>query len=112
PGGDRGEKKRLRSLHRPWSIPRMTERRHSGFGGFVWTLLRGINLIRLVILNIVFFGLLALLLFALGHKPTPLSQQTVLVLKPHGQLVEQFSTSPLARALDTMAGEGVRQVRV
>lgn len=90
----------------------MTERRHSGFGGFVWTLLRGINLIRLVILNVVFFGLLALLLFAFGHKPAPLSPETVLVLKPRGQLVEQFSTSPLARALDTMAGEGVRQVRV
>lgn len=90
----------------------MAERRHSGFGGFVWTVLRGINLVRLVILNIVFFGLLALLLFLLGAKPAPLATDTVLVLHPRGQLVEQFSASPLARALDAMSGQGAHQVRV
>lgn len=90
----------------------MAKQRHGGFGGFVWTILRGINLARLVILNIVFFGLLALLLFVVGHKPAPLASDTVLVLKPRGQLVEQFSVSPLARALDTMSGDDVRQVRV
>lgn len=90
----------------------MAERTRSGFGGFVWTLLRGINLIRLVILNLVFFGLLAWLAFALGRKPPPLQDATVLVLKPSGQLVEQFSASPLARALDTLSGQDVRQVRV
>jgi protease-4 len=90
----------------------MAERRHSGFGGFVWTVLEGINLVRLVILNIVFFGLLALILVLIAHKPAPLAKGTVLVLAPHGQLVEQYSTSPLARALDAMSGQDVRQVRV
>lgn len=90
----------------------MAERRRSGFGGFVWTLLRGINLARLVILNVVFFGLLALVVVIAGHKPAPLAADTVLVLHPRGQLVEQFSASPLARAMDTLSGGDVRQVRV
>ncbi|HET7664477.1 MAG TPA: signal peptide peptidase SppA, partial [Rhodanobacteraceae bacterium] len=90
----------------------MTERRRSGFWGFVWTILRGINLVRLVILNVVFFGLLALIVFIVGYQPPPLADKTVLVLHPHGQLVEQFNASPLARALDAMSGQDARQVRV
>lgn len=90
----------------------MAERKHSGFGGFIWTVLRGINLVRLVILNVVFFGLLALIVFLVGYQRPPLAKDTVLVLEPHGQLVEQYSASPLARAMDALSGQGARQVRV
>lgn len=90
----------------------MTEGRRSGFWGFVWTILRGINLVRLVILNVVFFGLLALIVFIVGYRPPPLAHDTVLVLHPRGQLVEQFNASPLERALDAMSGQDARQVRV
>src|SRR5699024_10890524 len=58
------------------------------------------------------FGLLALLLFIVSAHPRPLAKDTVLVLHPQGQLVEQFSASPLARALDAMSGQATDQVRV
>ncbi len=90
----------------------MAERGHGGFRGFVATLLRGINLARVVILNLVFFGLLALLLVLAARRPAPLAGDTVLVLHPRGQLVEQFSASPLQRAFDRLSGHDAHQVRV
>lgn len=90
----------------------MAERRRSGFWGLVWTVLFGINLVRLVILNVVFFGLLAVLAIVIGHHPAPLATDTVLVLQPDGQLVEQYSASPLTRTLGALSGQSTGQVRV
>ncbi len=90
----------------------MAKRRRGGLLMFVWTLLRGVNLLRILILNVIFFGVLALVLIALGSRPEPLAPDTVLVLHPRGRLVEQFSISPLERALDTLSGQSVHEVRV
>lgn len=90
----------------------MAQRQRGGFSGFMGTLLHGVNLVRLVILNIIFFGLLILFLLALGHTRPPLESDTVLVLHPQGELVEQYSVSPAARAMGTLSGQGVQQVRV
>lgn len=76
----------------------------------------GLNVTRLVILNLVFFAFLCLLLllvvvasFAGRHAVQP---QSVLVLKPQGQLVEQYSAPPLQRALSGLSGDDSKQVQL
>ena len=84
-------------------------------GGF-WNGLRavgrGINIARLVIINLIFFGILALILIAAGHGPPVVGANSVLVLKPDGQLVEQYSIDPASRALAKMSGQETGQVQV
>ena len=82
---------------------------------FLGNLGRGLNITRLVIINLVFFGFLFMLLavvvasFDGGHEVEP---DTVLVLKPQGQLVEQYSVAPLQRALSGLSGEDLKQVQL
>lgn len=83
-----------------------------GFAGFLRALGRGINITRLVVINVVFFGLLFLIL-GLAARGTPkLAPDSVLLLKPAGTLVEQYSIDPASRALARMSGEPVGQVQV
>ncbi|AMJ56518.1 signal peptide peptidase SppA [Stenotrophomonas sp. KCTC 12332] len=70
------------------------------------------NFTRRLILNLLFFGLLFLILIGLmvavgkGASSTALLQEgTTLVIAPEGRLVEQFSTDPLSRALGKALGE-------
>ncbi|EIL97719.1 signal peptide peptidase SppA [Rhodanobacter thiooxydans] len=92
-------------------------RRH-GFWAFLRTLGRGINLLRLVILNLVFFGVLGVLLLllaagVLGSRGARMVQDaSVLVIRPQGQLVEQYSIDPLQRALASLSGEQPKQVQL
>ncbi len=61
----------------------------------------GINFIRLLIINLLFFGFLALVLFLmLQHRKTPVAEPSRFVLEigPTGRLVEQVH-NPLGRAL-------------
>ncbi|HEX5353008.1 MAG TPA: signal peptide peptidase SppA [Rhodanobacteraceae bacterium] len=83
-----------------------------GFAGFVRALGRGINITRLVIINVVFFGVLLLVLGLMFRGAPDVGPDTVLLLKPEGQLVEQFSIDPLARAAARASGQPVGQVRV
>ncbi|MDF4004921.1 signal peptide peptidase SppA [Luteibacter sahnii] len=89
-------------------------RRRGGFGGFLRSLGRGINLVRLFVLNVFFFGLLAVFLIAIyaGSRTHAVDDKTVLVLAPEGQLVEQYSADPLSRAMGKLSGDGVKQVQV
>jgi protease-4 len=89
-------------------------RRGGGFGRFMLGLGRGLNITRLVIINAVFFGLIAvfLLLLFLGGRANQVDDRTVLVLAPEGALVEQYSADPFSRAVARMSGEGVKQVQV
>lgn len=83
----------------------------SGLYGFLRVIGRGINLTRIVILNLVFFGLLAILFVGMAAKETVrVSNDSVLVLEPRGQLVEQYSIDPLQRALAGFGNNGPRQV--
>ena len=92
-------------------------RRH-GFWAFLRTFGRGLNMIRLIILNLVFFGLLLVLLLVVtagvaGNRlDGTLQSDSVLVIRPQGQLVEQYSIEPLQRALTGLSGEDPKQVQV
>ena len=85
----------------------------NGFVGFLKVIFRGFNLTRLVILNVVFFGLLLMLLVAAAPREAlVVAPDSVLVLEPRGVLVEQFSIDPVQRALAGLAGEVPRQVQL
>jgi protease IV len=97
---------------RPQPVP--PPRRGGGFGRFLRGLGRGINITRLVIINVIFFGILAVFLIGLlvsGHT-SAVQDKTVLVLAPEGALVEQYSADGLSRAISRMSGDGVKQVQV
>ena len=96
------------------SRPVPSPRRGGGFGRFMRSLGRGINVTRLIIINVFFFGLLAVFLLALflGGRNATVDEKTVLVIAPEGALVEQYSADPLSRALSRMSGDGVKQVQV
>lgn len=94
----------------------MSNPQRNGFASFMCALGRGINITRLVILNVLFFGVLffVLALFVgLAIRGTPkVGPKTVLLLSPDGALVEQYSVDPVERALARMAGQPVGQVQV
>jgi len=79
----------------------------------VWT---GVNFIRKLALNLIFFGLvLVLLALALGRydgTPEPLQEHTTLVIDARGELVEQFRTDALNRALLSSMGKEVPEVQL
>ncbi len=76
---------------------------------------RGINLTRLVIINLVFFGLLFVLLLvvagSIGSRNV-VRQGSVLVIKPQGRLVEQYSADPMQQALARLSGDEANQVQL
>jgi len=70
------------------------------------------NFTRRLILNLLFFGLLLLILvlfvFAMGKGASSgrtLQDRTTLVIAPKGRLVEQFSADPVSRALAKAIGD-------
>ena len=79
-------------------------------------LLHGINMARLIIINLVFFAFLAIVLIlvvaATAADERGVLPDSVLVLKPQGQLVEQYSAAPLQRAMSRLSGEDVNQVQL
>ncbi|KGI78814.1 signal peptide peptidase SppA [Oleiagrimonas soli] len=91
----------------------MTGTQRSGFVAFIVMILRGINLFRVVVLNVLFFGLLFLLIAVLSRPDRPVvKDRSVLVLQPQGMLVEQYSATPFARLMAKLSGDGVDQVQV
>lgn len=88
----------------------------NGFARFLCALGRGINITRLVIINLLFFGFLFFVfVFFVGlsiHGKSSVRPKTVLLLHPDGALVEQFSIDPVERALARMSGRPVGQVQV
>ena len=83
-----------------------------GFARLLLAFGRGINIVRLVIINVVFFGLLFLILGLAWRGAPKVGSDSVLLLKPAGRLVEQFSVDPVERALARMSGQSVGQVQV
>jgi len=79
----------------------------------------GMNFIRRLTLNLLFFGLLLLVgllvLIAIvggGGRQAPLLERTTLVVAPEGLLVEQYRTDPFMRALAQSSGSGVGEVQL
>ncbi|QWT19189.1 signal peptide peptidase SppA [Bacillus sp. NP157] len=99
---------------RPSPVPPVPPPRRNGFGRFLRGLGRGLNITRLVILNVLFFGVLAVffLLVFVGKRSSQVDDHTVLVLAPDGALVEQYSADPLSRAISRTSGDGTKQVQV
>ena len=93
-------------------------RRPNGFWAFLRVIGRGFNVVRLVILNLVFFFLLSIVLLvivggmAADRVAHTVKDGSVLVIQPKGQLVEQYSIEPLQRALQSLSGEPPRQVQL
>ena len=69
------------------------------------------NFTRRLILNLLFFGLLFLVLILFiaalgkGSGVQPLQERTTLVIAPEGRLVEQFTADPVTRALARALGD-------
>lgn len=72
-------------------------------GGF-W---RGLTFTRQLVFNLLFLGIVLLLLAALLRGPgiAPLQPRSALVLDLNGRLVEQFTSSPIDRALAQATGD-------
>jgi protease-4 len=96
----------------------MMERRPFGFWAAVRAIGRAFNVFRLVILNLVFFAVLFLVFFGLvlggvaSKASRTVQSNSVLVIAPEGQLVEQYSIDPVSRALSGLAGKEPKQVQV
>ncbi|HEX5353362.1 MAG TPA: signal peptide peptidase SppA [Rhodanobacteraceae bacterium] len=90
----------------------MTNPPRHGFAGFLRALGRGINIARLVIINVVFFGLLLLVLGFVFRGVPKVGAHSVLLLRPQGRLVEQFSVDALARAVARASERSAGEVRV
>ncbi|MBS0383386.1 MAG: signal peptide peptidase SppA [Proteobacteria bacterium] len=83
-----------------------------GFAGWLRAFGHGANIARLVIINVLFFGALFLILILAMRGAPKVEANSVLLLKPTGMLVEQFSIDPTQRALARAAGAPVGQVQV
>ena len=95
----------------------MASQRQPGFWNFLCTLGRGVNIVRLVIVNLVFFPLLFLVLLLIagmiiGSRADHVANSSVLVIKPEGQIVEQSSLSPVQRALAGLSGDTPKQIQL
>lgn len=92
-------------------------RQPNGFWAFLRVFGRGLNIVRLIILNVVFFtflGLFVLMLVAIGAAKhlNDIQDSSVLVLRPEGRLVEQYSVSPMQRAFSKLSGDEAKEVQV
>ncbi len=65
------------------------------------------NFTRRLVFNLLFFGLLLVVLAALSAKDSvrPMSSRTTLVIAPEGKLVEQYSSDPVSRSLARATGQ-------
>ncbi|WP_233840888.1 signal peptide peptidase SppA [Dyella sp. 2HG41-7] len=92
-------------------------RQPNGFWAFLRVFGRGLNIVRLIILNLVFFlflwvvGLFILALGASKHL-NDIQDNSVLVLRPEGRLVEQYSINPMQRALSKLSGNEPKEVQL
>jgi protease-4 len=82
-------------------------RRRGPIARFFIGLWDAMNFTRRLFFNLLFFGLLLLILAAIGAagRVAPLPDRTTLVLAPEGRLVEQYSSDALSRALSRAMGD-------
>lgn len=86
---------------------------NNGFLNFLRIIGRGVNGTRIVILNLIFFGFLALLFGGMAQKESvTVAEDNVLLIQPVGMLVEQFSIDPVQRALAKASDQEIGQVRL
>ncbi|HEY7599935.1 MAG TPA: signal peptide peptidase SppA, partial [Candidatus Limnocylindrales bacterium] len=73
-----------------------------------------LNFTRRLVFNLLFLLLLVLLIAVLlrGGQPGPLLSDNTLVVAPEGQLVEQYSSDPVSRAIGRAMGDGIAEVQL
>src|SRR6478609_3764855 len=89
-------------------------RRRGPIARFFIGLWEAMNFIRRLFFNVFFFGLLLIVLLAIGgSRGRPLLDRTTLVIAPEGKLVEQFTSDPASRALArTLGDNGAGEVQL
>src|SRR6476469_4998959 len=85
---------------------RMNAQRRGPIARFFQGPWNAMNFTRRLVFNLLFFGLLLLILAALaGGGARPLLDRTTLVIAPEGKLVEQYSSDPISRAIARASGD-------
>ena len=82
-------------------------RRRGPIARFFTGLWDAMNFTRRLVFNLLFFGLLMVLLVMMsaGENVRPLLDRTTLVIAPEGRVVEQYSSDPATRALAAAVGD-------
>jgi len=82
-------------------------RRRGPIARFFIGLWDAMNFTRRLVFNLLFFGLLLVILAAMGggERARPLLDRTTLVIAPEGKLVEQYTSDPASRALRRTLGD-------
>jgi protease IV len=110
----------------PTPPPLKQTRPSNGFWAFLRVFGWGINVVRLVIINLVFFFFLLIFLMLLvagigasrhgiggaSRQIDDVQDSSVLVLKPQGRLVEQYSINPVQRTLSKLSGDEPKEVQL
>ena len=73
---------------------------------------RGIDLTRRFVFNLLFVLVLVLVLVVLTRSGPVLQERSTLVLAPKGQIVEQYSADPMSRALARAVGEDLPETQL
>ncbi|MGV8932800.1 MAG: signal peptide peptidase SppA [Luteimonas sp.] len=88
--------------------------RHGPIANFFIFIWDAMNFTRRLAFNLLFFGLLLVLLVAMvaSGRAKPLQDHSALVIAPEGALVEQYSIDPGMRALNSLSGRGAGEVQL
>ncbi len=90
----------------------MTQRTPGLFSRALRGTWNGLNFARRLLLNLIFLALVAVVLVALFSPGPRLDARTTLLVEPVGDIVEQFTVEPLARAVARAQGEAIPEVRL
>jgi len=81
-----------------------------GIGSAFGCLFRGLDVVRRVILNLIFFAIVITLLIMVFRSDSPdVPDTTALVLSPAGNIVDQLSGDPVAKMREELMGTGAPQ---
>lgn len=81
------------------------------FRPFIW-LWGGLNFVRRLVFGLAALFVLFAMLAGLGKGAKPLETKTALVIAPKGAIVEQFSASPIDRAIGKALGDEIEEVQL
>ncbi|RDS79055.1 signal peptide peptidase SppA [Dyella monticola] len=99
------------------STPPPLRRQPNGFWLFLCAFGRVLDMVRLVVINVAFYAFLALVILMMvaisgARHLNEIQDSSVLVLRPQGRLVEQFSVSPMQRAFSKLSGNEAKEVQL
>jgi protease-4 len=95
-----------------------TQANHGPIANFFILLWDGMNFTRRLILNLLFFGVIAFLVISVivgmfsGPQRVSYDERTTLVIAPEGALVEQYTVDPATRAIAEAVGQSAQEVQV